>query len=255
MRQDIVSIKRFYQTPLGWAVAHRVGVKLSDLWGADIKGQSVLGLGYASPVLEAMGDTPRRRISAIPQDCGTDHWKPSVRGNANVVVDELRLPFADGQFERTVVMHGLEECQDPRAYLREIWRVTAPEGRIVLIAPNRTGLWSRATRTPFGHGRPWSRPQLINLLSNGMFQVTASSHILYMPPINSRLFTSAVDAWDTVGRWALPGLGGVVMVEAVKRLFASPRDGVKSPALKLVKPARTVRPASRNHVREDGSNH
>lgn len=246
MRQDIVSIRRFYETSLGKAAAQRIGVKLSDLWGDNIKSLSVLGLGYTQPVLDAMGDGPHRRISAVPRECGIGEWKPTVRGNAHVSVDELRLPFADGQFERVVVLHGLEECADPRAFLREIWRVASPEGRVVLIAPNRAGIWSRATRTPFGHGRPWSRPQLIELLSNGMFQVTASAHILYMPPINSALITSAAESWDTVGRWTLPGFGGVVMVEAVKRLFARPGSGLKSPSLELVKPRPAIRPASRS---------
>ncbi|MEZ6012874.1 MAG: hypothetical protein R3C08_13515 [Hyphomonas sp.] len=33
-----------------------------------------------------------------------------------------------------IVLHGLEEAGNPQTYLREIWRVTAPEGRIVLAA-------------------------------------------------------------------------------------------------------------------------
>ncbi|MCL4156252.1 UNVERIFIED_CONTAM: hypothetical protein GTU68_025682, partial [Idotea baltica] len=120
----------------------------------------MLGLGYAVPILDAFVDTASRTVAAIPHDHGPARWAVAGRGNATVSVGDSRLPFPDGVFDRVIVLHGLEETGDPSAYLREIWRITAPEGRIVLSAANRAGLWSRATRTPFGQGRPWSRAQL-----------------------------------------------------------------------------------------------
>ena len=209
MRQDAVTLQRFYASPLGLAATRILSGKLTDLWG-DARGLSLLGLGYAIPVLEAFGAAPGRSVAAIPLDHGPVSWDPFGRGNAAVAIGDVRLPFPDGMFDRVIVLHGLEESGNPRAYLREIWRITAPEGRIVLAASNRSGLWSRATRTPFGQGRPWTRAQLMNLLSIGLFQVTA------------------------------PGLGGVVLVEAVKRLYASPGGGATAPVTEKVRLARPV---------------
>lgn len=245
MRQDAVTLERFYASPLGKAAARILAGKLTDLWG-DAKGLSVLGLGYALPALDAFGTAPARIVAAVPHEHGPVTWDYAGRGNACVAVSDPRLPFSDGQFDRVVVLHGLEETGDPRAYLREIWRVTAPEGRIVLTAANRAGLWSRATHTPFGHGRPWTRGQLANLLSIGLFQVTASSSALYMPPTSLRLVTSAAEGWETIGRIIMPGLGGVVLVEAVKRLYAPPKGGTAAPVTDRVRIARPARAARRD---------
>ena len=237
MRQDAVTLERFYGAPLGQAAARVLSGRLIDLWG-EARGLSMLGLGFAIPVLDGFGTAPSRIIAAVPHEHGAVKWDYSGRGNATVAVGDERLPFPDGMFDRVIVLHGLEEAGNPRTYLREIWRVTAPEGRIVLAAANRAGLWSRATRTPFGQGRPWSRSQLMNLLSSGLFQVTASASALYMPPMQAGLVTSAAEGWETIGGLLAPGLGGVVLVEAVKRLYASPGGGAIAPVTEKVRIAR-----------------
>lgn len=233
MRQDAVTLERFYGSVLGAAAARILSSKITDLWGAST-GLSVLGLGYALPVLDNFAATSCRCIAAIPSDYGQAKWAAGTRGNATASVPHNRLPFPDGLFDRVIVLHGLEEAGDPRAYLREIWRVTAPEGRIVLAAANRSGLWSRATRTPFGQGRPWSRHQLLQLLSSGLFQVTASTSTIYMPPLDIGVVTAAADGWETIGQFIAPGLGGVVLVEAVKRLYASPGGGGVAPVTQML---------------------
>lgn len=243
MRQDAVTLERFYASPLGRAAGRVLAGKLTDLWG-DAKGQTMLGLGYALPVLEAFGAGPRSMIAAVPFEHGPVSWEGQGRGNAAVAVGDPRLPFPDGLFDRVIVLHGLEEAGEPRAYLREVWRVTAPEGRVVLAAANRSGLWSRATQTPFGQGRPWTRSQLSNLLAGGLFQVTASSSALYMPPLNQAFVTSAAEGWEMMGRAFTPGLGGVVLIEAVKRLYAPPTSGTGAPVterLRIARPARASR--------------
>lgn len=237
MRQDAVTLERFYGAPLGQAAARVLSGRLTDLWG-EARGLSMLGLGFAIPVLDAFGQAPSRIVAAVPHEHGPVKWDYSGRGNATVGVGDERLPFPDGQFDRVIVLHGLEEAGNPRSYMREIWRVTAPEGRIVLAASNRSGLWSRATRTPFGYGRPWSRSQLVNLLSSGLFQVTASASALYMPPMSASLVTSAAEGWEAIGSLIAPGLGGVVLVEAVKRLYASPGGGAPATVTEKVRIAR-----------------
>lgn len=228
MRQDAVTLQRFYDGGLGRAAARILSGRITDLWG-DGAGLSILGLGYALPILEPFAPAARQVIAAVPFEHGPVAWAPTERGNAAVSVGDIRLPFRDGQFDRVIVLHGLEETGNPRAYLREIWRITSPEGRVVLAAANRAGVWSRATRTPFGQGRPWSRAQLLNLLSVGLFQVTASASALYLPPISRGIVTSAAEGWEAIGQRLTPGFGGVVMVEAVKRLYADPGGGAVAP--------------------------
>ena len=44
---------------------------------------------------------------------------------------------------------------------------------VLLIVANRAGVWARADRTPFGHGRPFSKGQILRLLEDTAFEVTA----------------------------------------------------------------------------------
>ena len=72
--------------------------------------------------------------------------------------------------DRVLLVHMLEWSEHPHALLREIWRVLAPNGRILVAVPNRRGLWARMDTTPFGYGSPFSRSQLTQLLKDAMFQ-------------------------------------------------------------------------------------
>ena len=163
------------------------------------------------------------------------HWDPAGRGNASLLAPEARLPFADGVFDRAVLLHALEEAENPRAVCRELWRVMAPEGRIVVAVANRRGLWARAERTPFGHGRPWTLRQLSGLLSDCAFQVSASTNALFMPPLPISLVTAGAHGWERTGRWVAQSFGGVVLVEAVKRLYIEPGGGAVAPAFTTAK--------------------
>ena len=184
MRQDAVTLERFYASPLGRAAGRVLSGKLTDLWG-DAKGQTMLGLGYALPVLEAFGEAPRSMIAAVPFEHGPVSWAGQGRGNAAVAVGDPRLPFPDGLFDRVIVLHGLEEAAEPRAYLREIWRVTAPEGRVVLAAANRSGLWARATQTPFGQaGRG---PHQLSTCWRADCSGDGFVQRAHMPPLNQAL--------------------------------------------------------------------
>jgi ubiquinone/menaquinone biosynthesis C-methylase UbiE len=87
--------------------------------------------------------------------------------NASLFCEEDALPFPDMFFDRILIVHGLESSESLRALLRQLWRVLAPEGRILLVAPNRASLWAQVQRSPFGHGRPFSKMELEGLLAAG----------------------------------------------------------------------------------------
>ena len=52
-----------------------------------------------------------------------------------------------------------------------------------------------------------------------MFEPVVSARALYMPPWSA--MTGAADAFERVGEIVWPAQGGVVLMEAVKRLYAS----------------------------------
>jgi len=173
MRQDVIALQKFYASPLGRAAADSLARRTVALWGNGLAREQVLGIGFATPLLERFGAEAQIRVAAMPAAQGALSWSATEKGTSTVLFDEELLPFRDGMFSRIIMLHGLEEAYAPAVLLREIWRVLAPEGRLIVIAANRLGLWARAESTPFGHGRPWTRGQLTQLLQESMFQTTA----------------------------------------------------------------------------------
>lgn len=243
MRQDVSALEKFYGSPLGQAAGKTLAARVASLWG-DLHGEQVLGVGFATPLLSRMGEKAEVRVAAMPAAQGALTWAATAKGVTTVLCEEDRLPFRDALFSRVILMHGLEEAGAPGALLAEIWRVMAPEGRVLVIAANRLGLWARAEATPFGHGRPWTRYQLTNLLSATRFQTTAWTHGLHMPPTGWRPILAMHEGWEKVGETVSGVMGGAVLVEAKKRLFIEP--GGSKIAFSPVRPVRTRKGLARD---------
>ena len=137
----------------------------------------------------------------------------------SALVEEHALPFPDSAFDRILLVHGLELSEAERPFMRELWRVLTPEGRLLIVAPNRASLWAQFETTPFGHGRPYSRGQLEQLLQRSMFVPERWDVALLMPPMGRRRARSGA-AWERLGRRLWRGFAGVHIVEASKSLYA-----------------------------------
>lgn len=233
VRVDIAALQRFYAAPLGRAARRMIERRLAALW-PDAKDQDVLGLGYAAPFLERIKPAARRAVALMPALQGACRWPAEGKALA-ALGEEARLPFADSVFDRILLVHALEEAENVRLLLRELWRVAAPEARLVVVAANRLGLWCHADQTPFGHGRPFSRRQLAALLTDALFAPTASARALYAPPL--RLFAGAAMPFERIGEILWPAFGGLILMEAQKRLVATPNAGALRAAAPVMRPA------------------
>lgn len=219
MRVDVLALQRFYGARLGEIARAAALRRIEALW-SDCTGLDVIGVGYAPPYLDALRAGARRAVAFMPAAQGAERW-PAEGACAVALGEETRLPFADSVFDRAILVHALEESDNPRVLLREVWRVMAPEGRLVVVAANRAGLWARADATPFGHGRPYSRRQLGQLLGEAMFEPTASAVALHAPPLAWGPVAALADAFERGGALLRAPFGGLVLMEAVKRLYAA----------------------------------
>ncbi|WP_439636494.1 class I SAM-dependent methyltransferase [Oceanicaulis sp.] len=221
MRTDALDIARFYRTPPGRAARDMVQRRIQALW-PNVDGLDMLGFGYAPPFLEPFRASARRTIAFMPAAQGAVPW-PSQgvgKGGLTMLGDEQRFGFKEALFDRVILVHALEEAADPARLLREVWRVMAPEGRLLVIAAHRSGLWSRVDSTPFGHGRPFSRSQLGGLLSDALFEPVAWSRALYAPPWRFACGPKTVRAFESTGERLWPAFGGLILSEAVKHVGA-----------------------------------
>lgn len=219
MRRSHDDLRAFYGEPTGRLVRRLVARRLNDAWG-DGAGQDVLGLGYATPWLDAFSEA-RRVIAAMPGGQGAEAWPPAGR-TASVLIDDHRLPFKAGLFDRILMVHALEEADAPARLLREAVKAMAPAGRMILVTAARGGFWGRAEATPFGHGRPFSRGQLERLVREVELEPVAWSQTLYVPPWRPML--GLADLAEQIGQAVAPGAAGLVLLEAARRTYArSPR--------------------------------
>ncbi|MCH8927070.1 MAG: methyltransferase domain-containing protein [Proteobacteria bacterium] len=219
MWHDVVDLRDFYETQLGAMARRMIRRGIRSMW-PDVKGQRVLGLGYATPYLRQFLTEAERTLAFMPASKGVLHWPSEGRG-LTALVDETELPLPDVSVDRVLLVHGLESSEYQRDMLREAWRVLTGEGRLLIVAPNRGGIWARLERTPLGWGQPYSAAQLSRLLRDNMFTPTRSRRALYIPPLRTRALLRSAPAWERIGSRWFPTFGGVVLVEAGKQLYAS----------------------------------
>ncbi len=224
---DVIDLKEFYARPLGAVARRLISNRVRGLW-RDVKGMYVFGLGYAAPFLSVFRGEAARVGAFMPAAQGVIGW-PDEGPYRTALVEDVALPLPDSSADRVLVIHSLETTEATQAMLREIWRVLAPGGRVLLVVPNRRGLWARLDTTPFGHGRPFSRVQLSRLLRDALFSPVEWSHALYMPPFSWHVLVRAAAAWERFGTIMWPAFSGVILVEATKQVnAATPERSLKA---------------------------
>lgn len=217
MALDVTDLRAFYQSPLGVSARRFVGAIVLRRWG-QVVGLSVVGLGYATPYLDLFHGRPMRLLALMPAEQGVVNWPPDGP-SSSALIDDSMLPLPDACVDRLLLAHALENAEHPRELLSEAWRILTPGGRLIVVAPNRAGLWARRDTTPFGHGRPFSRAQLLDLMRENLFSPIYWSEALYAPPIRSAALRKFAPAVEKIGgRLALPG-AGVLVAEATKQLY------------------------------------
>lgn len=222
MRPDITNLTSFYDSPLGEVALKAIVNRVSNLW-LSLNGLDVLGVGYAAPVLERLDQTARRHVCLMPTDQGGHAWSPTgAPYSAAALSDDFEMPFPDAMFDRILIVHAIEETGDVRRLLREVWRISAPEARILIIAPNRSGLWSLVETTPFSAGRPFSQRQLKRIMRDALIEPTAWTRAIYTPPVKLKFFHGSSEAWERAGETLFSQFGGVNLVEGVKRVRIDP---------------------------------
>ena len=218
MSQDAHGLGEFYSQPAGQIAARLLRHRLRALW-PSAKGEAVLGLGYASPYLRLWRTDAARCVCLIPSHQRPWRWPRKGLGRT-AIAEEDALPFPDLSFDKILLVHGLEVAENARRMLREAWRVLKDDGKLLVVVPNRLGLWTLRESSPFGHGQPYSAGQLEALLRRQMFRMERRDQALFMPPFRTRLLLRGSGPWERVGQSLFPRFGGLTLMEAHKDMFA-----------------------------------
>jgi SAM-dependent methyltransferase len=217
MTLDVNDLNGFYGTPLGEVSRRLIGRVLRARW-ESCRGLAILGLGYCGPYLDRFHDEAERVLVFMPAAQGVVPWPQTGRSASALVLSDM-LPLPDACVDRVLIAHGLETAEHPSAVLEEIWRVLSPGGRAIVVVPSRRGVWARVDGTPFGHGQPYSRSQLRELLRDALFSPLFWSEALYAPPFRSTFFVNWAPAIERIGAAIGLPFAGVHVVEATKQVY------------------------------------
>ena len=217
MHADIVDLRSFYASMLGRLAERSIAAAIAPVW-ATVPNERLVGLGYALPWLDRFGADAERVFAFMPSTQGAVNWPPQGPSATALVFDE-ELPLPDSSVDRILMVHALEHSEDPHETLKEMWRTLAPNGRLVVVVPNRRGVWARLEHTPFGTGRPYSRGQLTKLLRDSNFTPGPFAEALFFPPSHRRSVLRFYQYFERAGSRFWPMFSGVLIVEAQKRLY------------------------------------
>lgn len=114
-----------------------------------------------------------------------------------VVADAARLPFRDGAFSHAVSSEVLEHIEDDRAVLREIARVTASDGAVVVTVPHRRAFFANDDRY-VNHYRRYDLKDILDRLTEAGLKAQAVKKVL--GPIEKLTMMAAVLVFETFAR-------------------------------------------------------
>jgi SAM-dependent methyltransferase len=240
---DAARLRDFYASPLGQLARRMIARRIRERW-TDVSGMEVIGLGFASPYLRMFQGEAKLTAALMPQNQGVVQW-PHGGPYRAALVPGIELPLRDNSVERVLVVHGLEHVEARLDYLREIWRVLMPQGRVIIAVPNRRGAWAALETTPFGHGRPYSVSQIQKQLREAMLEPVGVAPCLFAPPLRARALPWAALAWERIGSRLWPAFAGIVTVEAIKQVYADIPVPVKKTAFVPVPSLTGLSPARR----------
>ncbi len=144
-------------------------------------------------------------------------------GGAAVRALPEELPLDTRSIQVALLPHTLDVSDDPHQALREVERVLAPEGHVVILGFNRVSLWRLSCLLHSRGGRPpWCTAaiglsRLKDWLSLLDFQVVRGSMLYYRPPVGHAYLRDHLFFMERIGdRWWPLG-AAVYLVVAQKR--------------------------------------
>ena len=219
-------LKSFYNRFGGQVIRKILREKILSFWPEN-KNLSVMGYGYALPYLRPYMEGAKNIYNIMPSQLGVHDW-PIGADNRVCLSEENALPLETNSVDRILMVHGLEFLDFPEESFEELWRVLKSTGRILIVVPNRMGLWARADWNPFGQGKPYSSGQVETFLKDNLFVHERTSYALFSPPFQNNLLLRAAHVFEKIGTYIYPALGGVAVIEASKQLYAGKGTTVKA---------------------------
>ncbi len=209
------ALRAWWASPLGRALvaaeSELLGEALEDVFGWELLQVGAWGSGR-----EVLAGSRTRRQSLLAP--------PGFAAGADIIARPSQLPVMSDCVDAALLPHTLEFVPDPYAILREVDRVLAGEGQLLILGFRPWSLWgmrSRWSRSGFPPGmrRVLSERLLREWLVLLGYEVVTARRYLYSSPWSGGLASGAGAA-----RLLRPGLtyplpAGGYLLKARKRVY------------------------------------
>lgn len=249
----LTRLDAWYRTPLGREVAARENACLEKML-CDTFGYYLVQVGGGERFREALAASRIRHRILMP--CSA----PSGRGGLEIVGRPAEMPLATDGVDAVLLPHTLDFAADPRRVLREVERVLIPEGRVLVVGFNALSGWGLLRliyryrqRVPWC-GRFLTPYRVEDWLSLLGFAVEMRELIMLRPSLRGA-WGVRLGGLDRLGRRLWPGLGGIYVIRAVKRVSTlTPLRPTWSAAHSLLGGG-AIEPSARCEIARRGAEH
>ena len=147
----------------------------------------------------------------------------SSQPGIDVRADPRFLPLANDSIDGVILPHTLDFSPDPHQVVREVERVLIPEGKVLLSGFNPWSQWGmgRLFRRRSGV-MPWcshffTPKRVQDWFSLLGFDLEEVVYLHYRPPVHNQMVMQKLAFMERLGEKVWPMLGGVYVMQAVKR--------------------------------------
>ena len=212
------AFSEFYNLRIGVLAQRFVQARMREIW-PDVRHHRLLAIGYAQPYVEEYSKQAERTVVMTPVAPDAQPW---LKNDKNVLClgKPTLQPYPYESFDRILAIHSLEFSEDLSEMLHECWRVLKPNGRMMLVVPNRMSIWARTENCPFAYGTPYTVSQIKHDLLENNFQIERQRKALFVPPFETNLMLSLSPIFEGVGGAVFKSFGGVHVIEVSKKVFA-----------------------------------
>lgn len=212
----VPAFEKFYKTARGQILDEEIARSLAVNWQAeDVKTCHFLTVGFPVPSILSGLEEAKSLSVFLPRLIGPKKvsWK---KKNVSVVGDPLHISFFPGSFDAAFVFHGLEFMEDPRSFLEDLWKILSPNGKLMIMVPNRMGGWKGSGVPGQTNIKSFVYKDIQNLLQETGFAPKAFYGICYGLPagyFRKMLFSKIL---RVLSGGSLAGFPGFLIFEAEK---------------------------------------
>lgn len=207
-------VENWFDSRLGQALLRQEQACLQQK-ASSIFGYHVVQIGLPSPHFDLLKECPAR--NRVLLDSEATHPGIDIRA------DPRFLPLASDSIDGVILPHTLDFSSDPHQLVREVERILIPEGKVLLCGFNPWSQWGVARLFRRRAGKmPWcshffSPKRVQDWFSLLGFDLEEVVYLHYRPPMHNQMVMQKLGFMEGIGRRVWPMLGGVYVMQAVKR--------------------------------------